>query len=455
VQPLVSTGGATASISGDELRHRIDGAADDVVIPAPPRRVLVVPPDSSRGRSRAGEITALLFGRLTASGCDTYVLPAIGTHHPMTGDEVSRLFHGRVPAARVLAHRWREDLVHLGDIPADEVRAVSGARVGQAIPVLVSRHLVDDWDLVISVGQVVPHEVVGMANFTKNLVIGLGGADTIHRTHYLGALCGMETIMGRARTPVREVIDAAFDRFIAPRLKVLWIMTVIEDTGGEVVQRGLFIGRGGSTDSGGAAYIAAARLSAVCNITVVPERLQRVACWLDPAEFGSTWLGNKAIYRTRMALADGAELSVLAPGVGRFGEDPDTDGLIRAHGYHGTAATLRAVDADPGLARNLGAAAHLVHGSSEGRFRIVYCTDPERGGLSRREVEDAGYGWRHLADEIDRLQVDGATPTGERVDRTGTPFLFVANPALGLWTDARSTAPLPRRTRRPPAPPCR
>jgi hypothetical protein len=166
--------------------------------------------------------------------------------------------------------------------------------------------------------------------------------------------------------------------------------------------------------------------------------MERVVCWLDPAEFTSTWLGNKAIYRTRMALANGGELTVLAPGVTRFGEDPITDGLIRAHGYHGTASTLRAVDADGELARNLGAAAHLIHGSSEGRFRIVYCTDPDTGGLSRDEIEGVGYGWRDLADEINVLEVTETTPTGLRVDRGGTAFHFIANPALGLWTDAGS-----------------
>ncbi len=438
MEPLSSTGSPTTSVSAGELRQLIEGAVEAEVSISRPGRVLLVPPDCTRLRSRAGEITALLFGCLTSAGCDVAVLPATGTHQPMTEAEISHFFRGRVPAARVLAHSWREDLVHLGDIPADEVRAASRTRVDLAIPVAVSRHLLEEWDLVISVGQVVPHEVIGMANFTKNLVIGLGGTGTINSTHYLSALCGMETIMGRAQTPVREVVDAAFDRFVAPRLRVLWIMTVIEDAGGRVVQRGLFIGRGRSTESGGAAYRAAARLSAACNITTVPEPLDRVVCWMDPAEFRSTWVGNKAIYRTRMALATGGELIVLAPGVTRFGEDPIADRLIRAHGYHGTASTLRAVGGDPELAGNLGAAAHLIHGSSEGRFRIVYCTDPESGGLSRPEVEGAGYGWRHLTDEVDRLGVTGTTPTGPRLDRAGQPFHLIGNPALGLWTDARS-----------------
>jgi len=437
-RPLLSTGGPTTSVSAEELRGHVARAVENELSASRPRRALIVPPDCSRRRSRAGEIAALLYRCLTASRCDTHVLPALGTHHPMTEREVSHLFGGHVPAARVLAYDWREDAVHLGEIPAAEVRAVSGDRAGFPIPVAVARHLLNGWDLVVSVGQVVPHEVVGMANFTKNLVVGLGGPGTIDSTHFLSALCGMEKVMGRAATPVREVVDAAFDRFIAPRLNVLWIMTVIEDTGGPIVQRGLFIGRGRSTESGGTAFRAAARLSAACNIRVVDEPLPRVVCWMDPAEFTSTWLANKAVYRTRMALATGGELIVLAPGVTRFGEDPVTDALIRAHGYHGTASTLRAVDADRDLAGHLGVAAHLVHGSSEGRFRVVYCTDPDSGGLSRHEVERAGYEWRPLDGEIDRLDVDGTTPTGPRTDRGGRPFHFIANAALGLWSETRS-----------------
>jgi hypothetical protein len=190
-----------------------------------------------------------------------------------------------------------------------------------------------------------------------------------------------------------------------------------------MVQRGLYVGAGGTMDTGGAAFRAAAALAQRTNLTVVPEPLKKVACWLDPVEFRSTWLGNKAVYRTRMAIADGGELVVLAPGVERFGEDPTIDTLIRRHGYRGTPAALEGVRTDPELAANLGAAAHLVHGSSEGRFRIVWCTDPANGGLTREEIESVGYEWRSLPEELARLEGP------ERAD-----WFSVANPAMGLWT---------------------
>jgi hypothetical protein len=137
-----------------------------------------------------------------------------------------------------------------------------------------------------------------------------------------------------------------------------------------------------------------------------------------------------------MAIADGGELVVLAPGVHRFGEDELIDRLIRRHGYRGTAAALAGVRSDPELAANLGAAAHLIHGSSEGRFRIVWCTDPASGGLTRDEVESVGYEWRSLPEELTLAGVDGSAPTGPRRDADGREFFYVGNPAMGLWSTA-------------------
>jgi len=431
--PLWSYGDRLRDIALEELPGIVGELASSELLAAGVRRVLLVPPDLTRLHSRAGEITGLLYEALTAAGVEVSVLPALGTHRPLTPSEAGRLFGARVPFDRVLQHRWRQGVTRLGEIGGLEVSALSGGRMTDPIPVEVADILLSGWDAVVSVGQVVPHEVIGMANFTKNLVIGLGGPSTINRSHFLGALCGMEDVMGRTTGPVRDLVDAAFDRFLAPRLQVLWVLTVVEDAREGVVQRGLFAGRGGSGESGGAAFRAAAELAAQCNIEVLPSPFGRVACRLDPDEFKTTWLANKAIYRTRMAMADGGELIVLAPGVSRFGEDAHIDGLIRRHGYKGTPATLEAVRSDPELAGNLGAAAHLIHGSSEGRFRIVYCTDPGVGGLTREEVEGVGYEWRSLPHELERLAITGVVQSGRRRDRDGENYDYIANPALGLW----------------------
>jgi carbohydrate kinase (thermoresistant glucokinase family) len=418
VMPLLAEGAPDRVITPEALEEHVRRIA----LTIGGRRILLVPPDHTRLHSRSGEIAGCLYETLTAAGREVGVLPALGTHAPMSEEEVRLLFGGRIPFERILVHRWRDGVVTLGELAAAEIGALSRGRFTEPLPVEIDDQVLDGWDLVVSIGQVVPHEVVGMAGFTKNVVIGLGGAATIHRSHFLGAVCGMETLMGRAQNPVRDAVDGAFDRFLAGRVDVLWILTVTEDTPGAVVQRGLFTGRGGSGDSGGAAYRAAAELAARCNVVTVPEPLERVVCRLDPAEFRTTWLGNKAIYRARMAIADGGELIVLAPGVTRFGEDPQIDALIRRHGYRGTSSTLDAVRADPELAANLGAAAHLIHGSSEGRFRITYCTDPARGGLTDEEIEGAGYAWRPLDAELEE------------------PYFYIAKPALGLWAASSATS---------------
>ncbi len=438
--PLIADGAVDRMIRPDELRAHITEVAA-VIERRGARSVLLVPPDQTRSHSQAGPITVGLRAELRARGCTVGVLPALGTHARMSVDDAAMLFGPGLEADDLLFHDWRAGVVRLGAISADEVAVATGGRFAEPIEVAADAQLFDGWDLVVSIGQVVPHEVIGISGFTKNVVIGLGGAPTIHRTHFVGAVAGMESLMGRATSPVRDLVDAAFDRFIAPRLDVMWILTVVEDLGATIALRGLFVGEGRSSDSGGAAFAAAAALAVAVNVSVVDRPLDRVVCRLDPREFRSTWLGNKAVYRTRMAIADGGELVVLAPGVRRFGEDEVVDGLIRRHGYRGTAAALAAVDGDADLAANLGAAAHLIHGSSEGRFRIVYCTDPAAGGLTAEEVESVGYEWRSLPDELTVLALDADAPSGPRLDRDGRPYDFIANPALGLWTVAGAGVP--------------
>ncbi len=425
--PLAALGADGREVTGGDLAAMVRRLAATEVVDRGARRVLLVPPDHTRPHGRAAEIAGLVAAAVEEAGGTVVVAPAYGTHAPRDG-----------ASADELVHRWRDGTVRLGEIGAEEVAAVSGGLAGDPVPVEVAGFLLDGWDLVVSIGQVVPHEVVGMANFTKNLVVGLGGAGTIGSSHLLAARCGMESIMGRSATPVRDVIDAAFDRFLAHRVPVLWVLTVVEDTRGGPALRGVFAGRDGTGSSGGAAYRAAAAAAARWNVTVVDEPLDRVVCWLDPAAARTTWLGNKAVYRTRMALADGGELVVLAPGVSAFGEDPAVDALIRRHGYRGTEATLAALATDPELAAEPGAAAHLIHGSTDGRFSVVYCTDPATGGLTPAEIEGAGYAWRALGPELAHLGVGAATPTGQRRDSAGEPFFHVADPALGLWATAAS-----------------
>jgi nickel-dependent lactate racemase len=421
-RPLIALGSPTADIEATKLAEALETLAGHVRA-GDVRRVLLVPPDRTRLASRAGAITTVLRRLLLRDGMKVDVMPALGTHRAMDDADCDAMFGGEIGAPELLVHRWREDVVRLGTARA----------AGHEVPVEVNRALIDEsYDLVMPIGQVVPHEVAGFAGFTKMVCIGLGGTDAIGSSHLISALHGIERTMGVVQTPVRTLLDTGFDELIDERCRVLWVMTVVEGTPDGGVLRGLFSGEGGSGASGGDAFRAAASLSAIVNIVPVADPISRCVVVLDEHEYRSAWLANKAIYRTRMALAEGADLFVVAPGVSRFGEDDTIDALIRRHGYRGTEATLAAMDADPGLRASPGAAAHLIHGSSEGRFSITYSPSQQ---LSRTEVEGVGFRYLSPADAARRFGLANA-PSGVCSDIDGQPFTLIRQPGLGLWRTA-------------------
>ena len=384
------------------------------------KRVVVVPPDFTRFHSKAGELTELAWEFYGDALVD--VLPALGTHTPMSDGQIATMFGG-TPRELFRVHDWRKDIVTLGEVPGEFVREVSEGKVEYSWPAQVNKLLRDGGhDLILSIGQVVPHEVVGMANGSKNIFIGTGGVMGIHRSHFLGAVYGMERMMGRADTPVRRVLNYASEHFGKQLPQIVYVQTVVnKNAAGELVMRGLFIGDDNEC------FELAAALSLECNFLMMAREIKKAVVFLDPDEFHSTWLGNKSVYRTRMALADGAELVVLAPGVREFGEDKTIDTLIRRYGYCGTPATLESVKTDAELAANLSAAAHLIHGSSEGRFTIRYCP----GELTREEIEGVGYEYGELAEY--RAKYDPAVLVDGWNVVDGEEIFYVSNPGLGLW----------------------
>lgn len=413
----LETGSPEARLTEEQLREGLFAALDRL---GPRRRVLVVPPDFTRFHSQAGLLTRLIYEYYGARLTD--VLPALGTHTPMTPEQIAEMYAG-VPAELFRVHNWRTGVVTVGEVPARFVREVSEGAVDFGWPAQLARLIWEGGhDLILSVGQVVPHEVIGMASYNKNLFVGTGGAEGINKSHFIGAAYGMERMMGRADTPVRRILDYASQHFIA-HLPVVYVHTVVsrgED--GRLWVRGLYI----SDDRSG--FEKAAALSLQVNFQMLEEPLRKVVVYLDPAEFKSTWLGNKSIYRTRMAMADGGELVVLAPGLREFGEDPEIDRLIRRYGYRGTPATLQAVREQPELQANLSAAAHLIHGSSEGRFRIIYCP----GHLTRAEIEGVGFEYADLAAMLRRYSPERLRD-GWNTLPDGETIYFISNPALGLW----------------------
>ena len=384
-------------------------------------RILIIPPDFTRYHSGAGELTAIIY-EIFAGCADIDIIPALGTHIPMSEREIKTMFGTSIPLEKFIVHDWRRDLTQLGIVPSDRVAEWSQEVVNYNVNVEVNRILLKNYDLIISIGQVVPHEVVGMANYTKNICVGVGGADLINKSHFMGAAFGMERMMGKTDTPVRKLFNYAVDTFMSD-LPICYVMSVVgkDQESKKTTIQGLFTG-------GEEAFREAADLSRSLNFDILDTPLKKVIVYLDPEEFKSTWLGNKAIYRTRMALADDGELIILAPGLKEFGEDPEIDKLIRKFGYKGTEATMTLLEESEELKNNLSAAAHLIHGSSEGRFNITYCPG---AGITNKEIEQVGFNAGSLNQMLKKFNPDILSDGFNTVD--GENIFFISNPAAGLW----------------------
>ena len=413
---LYAKGSESSELDSEDLREGLYKSLEAI---GSVKKVLVVPPDITRVHSRAGDLTRFVWEYYKSNLTD--ILPALGTHFPMNENEISDMF-GDIPGNLFRIHDWRKDVVKIGEVPSDFIRNISENKVNFSWPAMVNKLLVEGkFDLILSIGQIVPHEVTGMANYNKNVLVGTGGAEGINKSHYLGAVYGMERIMGRAINPVRHVLNYAASKF-AKDLPIVYVHTVIaSDEDNKLKVKGLYVGDDDEC------FIKPAELSLKVNFKILEKPIKKAVVYLNPAEFKSTWLGNKSIYRTRMALADDAELIILAPGLKEFGEDKEIDRLIRKYGYVNTPKILELVEQNEDLKNNLSAAAHLIHGSSENRFRIIYCT----GHLSKEEIESVNFQYADLDAMMKKYDIEKLNEGFNVVD--GEEFFYISNPALGLW----------------------
>ncbi len=383
-------------------------------------KILVIPPDYTRYHSFAGIITQHVYEVYQDKLAD--ILPALGTHAPMSENELEKMF-GKIPRNLFQIHDWRKDLVTLGDVPSEFIYKISEGKAGFSWPAQTNKLLINGgYDLILSIGQVVPHEVIGMANYNKNIFVGVGGVEGINKSHYLGAVYGMERIMGRADNPVRQMLNYASEHY-AKDIPIVYIQTVVgKNNNGKLGVKGIYASENSDC------FYEASKLSLKENFKMLDKPLKKVVVYLDPEEFKSTWLGNKSIYRTRMAIEDGGELIVIAPGVKEFGEDKGIDALIRKYGYVGTEKILELVDQNDDLKNNLSAAAHLIHGSSEGRFNITYCP----GKLTKEEIEKANFSYTSYNEIIKKYNPE-VLKDGINKMSDDEEIFYISNPALGLW----------------------
>jgi len=410
-------------ISSEGLEQLMDQAVDQARsrICQRPRRVLLLPPDITRAHSGAGLLTEMLYNRLSGEA-EVHVIPTLGQHVPHTPAENRRMF-GSIPNERIHAHDWRHGCVTVGEISGSEVAEASGGIADWPLPISLNRMLMTEpWDLIINVGHVVPHEVLGFANHNKNYFIGLGGKDLICAAHMMAASCGIENNLGNLVTPVRECFNRAEDRYLG-KLPDFYVQVVMaRDANNELVHTGVYVGDDLET------YLAAARQSREQNITVFDKPVKKMVCVMQEDEFVSTWVANKAVYRTRMALADEGELLIIAPGLKRFGEQPEVDALIRKYGYVGTPRVLEQYRRKADMQDLAHATAHLIHGSSEGRFRITYAP----GHLTKAEVEQVNFGYADLPATLERYHPERLKEGWNRT-ADGEDFFFIPTPSAGLW----------------------
>jgi len=387
----------------------------------PLRRVLILPPDFTRYHSKAGFITCEYYRILTARGCRVDVMPALGTHEPVSRSQWEKMYPA-IPYSEMIVHHWRGDVIRLGEVPAEVVSAATGGKWTTPVACELNRRLLEGgYDLIVSPGQVVPHEVIGMSNESKNLFVGVGGSDMINQCHMIAAVNGVENHMGRDHSPVRRIFDYCLERFI-PDLPLIFFLTVTTARENDIFVHGVFVGRDRRALEGAVA------LASEKNITLVEKPIRKCVAYLPEEEFRTTWVGNKAIYRTRMAMADGGELLILGPGVERFGEDPTVDDIIRRYGYPGSDRLMEQFRTNRDMQENMGAVSHLIMSCPDGRFSVTYAVR-DISEAQMRSVHFGAVSWAEASARYDRRKLApgwNTMPDGEEI-------YFVPNPALGLW----------------------
>ncbi|MFU8781034.1 MAG: lactate racemase domain-containing protein [Kiritimatiellia bacterium] len=385
------------------------------------KRVLLLPPDITRAHSGAGWITETLYNML-GPDCDVHVIPTLGQHVPHTEADNKWMF-GSIPEERIHAHDWRNGCTRMGVIPAAMVKESTNGAADWEIPVdLNTMTVTEQWDLIINIGHVVPHEVLGFANHNKNYFIGLGGKDTICASHLAAGCYGIENNLGNLITPLRACYNWAEKEFLGDLPHVYLQVTMQRDADNKLVHSGVYVGDDLET------YLMAAKRSRSQNITIFDKPIKKIVAVMQADEFRATWVANKAVYRTRMAMADGGELLIIAPGVERFGEQKEVDVLIRKYGYCGTPKVLELYRENADLQELAHGAAHLMHGSSEGRFTIRYAP----GGLTKAEVEQVNFQYADLKETLARYN-PATMQEGFNTMPDGEEVFFISTPSAGLW----------------------
>ncbi len=315
------------------------------------KRVLVLTPDTTRTCPLPMMINCLqdIIGS-RAESLDFMV--ALGTHTPLSEEKILALYgitdqdrSSRYRNARLLNHRWDlpDTLTRVGWIEEDEIEKLSGGLLREKVPVDVNR-IIFDYDLILILGPVFPHEVVGYSGGAKYLFPGVSGGEFLHAFHWLGAMVTCPGTIGIKHTPVREVINRAM-KFIDVPVHCLAMVVKSQQS-----LYGLFAGDYNN------AWSQAADLSKQVHVTF-KNRQYHTVFGICPPMYDEIWTGGKVMYKLETMVADNGRLIIYAP---HITEVSRTWGhYMEEIGYHIRDYFLEQPDAFPHIPR--GVLAHSTH----------------------------------------------------------------------------------------------
>jgi len=322
-------------------------------------RVLAIIPDKTRD-DNTHQLFPVASEFLKKRGVALFdALVAQGTHPPMSESQKLSKIGCAGFSGQLFDHRWDEpeELITLGQLSAETVSELTDGLISQAVPVSLNKLLAPGiYDTVLVFGATVPHEVAGFAGGAKYFFPGVAGPELTHTTHWLGALAGIENIIGRVDTPTRRLIEAATELVPA---RIISLNTVVSRNDAELVTYALFAGD--IRD----AFRRAAEVSRRVHIRYTDRKYRRVVALLDP-HYDELWVGGKASYKLGAIIEEGGELIIYAPHLTKLSETHGA--LIEKYGYAPLESVRDMLGVSQELRENLCIAAHLAHVAYAGRL---------------------------------------------------------------------------------------
>lgn len=366
----------------------------------PGERVLAIIPDKTRDDNThvLFPIASEFLSRRGVAAFDALV--AQGTHPPMSQSQKLSKIGCDEFSGQLFDHRWDdpEELITLGELSVETVRELTNGLIETGVPVSINKLLGPGiYDTVLVFGATVPHEVAGFAGGAKYFFPGVAGPELTHTTHWLGALAGIENIIGRVDTPTRRLIEAATDLIDA---RIISLNTVVSRrSDDELMTYALYTGDIRE------AFRRAAEVSRQVHIRYTGRKYKRVIALLDP-HYDELWVGGKASYKLGAIIEEGGELIIYAPHLTRLSETHGA--LIEKYGYAPLESVRDMLGVSQELRENLCIAAHLAHVAYEGRFKITMATGLDEETCRRVNLGYMDYRGFEIREDQDTLIVKDA-----------------------------------------------